>query len=684
MAGARRPLNFRPELHGVRGIALALVVSYHLFANGRVSGGIDIFLTITGFLFTASLLRRITEGEGRLDFGRHFTRIAQRILPPAVLVAVITAIAALLLLPSTRWLQALDEARASILYHENWQLIWSQLSYEAGGVGTSPFQHFWSLSIQGQFHLIWPFVILGAVWWARRAKWSPYRVTAVVVALVFVASFAYANYLTVTQPAISYFHTATRLWQPALGGLVGLILPRIELGQTTRIICGWAGLFLIATAGLFLDGAAHFPGYQSLWPVVGLFLVLAGGYTGSRFAADRIFVWRPVTFIADISYALYLWHWPLFIFFLVLARVERVTAGQAALLLGVSIVLATLTTYGLERPLARVLKMVQRRRHILVGATGVLLLAGGSAFAGSSYLEHAQAASLDTGAIDGLSHPGAAVLAGNASGFETLALPYPPPRAIAADIPKIYGTGCTQTHRDEAGSDEVLTCEHEAENYDPGHDPTIVIVGGSKSGQWNPAFEFLADQHGWKVVTMDKGGCQFAFTADEDPEPMQSHHCQSYNDQALKIITELEPSLVVTIATTARHQHESLPDGFIRAWRALDAADIPVLAIRDTPRFEWDVADCLAQNAYDGRVCGAPRSDVMPANFVDLAAKKQIPENAALLDLTDYVCSSDYCEAVVGNIAVYRDMHHITVSYMETLAPLIEENLKDVFPELFE
>ncbi|MBO0599273.1 acyltransferase, partial [Nesterenkonia sp. E16_7] len=168
-AGVLPERRHRPELHGLRGLAIAGVVLFHLFGAGRVSGGIDIFLAISGFLFTGMLLRE-AGSTGKIDFLRYFVRLAKRILAPAALVIAVTTMAGLILLPLTRHAQLVTEARASLLYFENFELIRSQLSYEAAGAETSPFQHFWSLSVQGQFYLIWPSVALLAVWLARRSR----------------------------------------------------------------------------------------------------------------------------------------------------------------------------------------------------------------------------------------------------------------------------------------------------------------------------------------------------------------------------------------------------------------------------------------------------------------------------------------------------------------------------------
>src|SRR5699024_5261337 len=164
--------RYLPELHGVRGLALLGVVLFHLFGNERISGGIDIFLAVSGLLFTGMLLREAANNNGRIDLFKYLGRRVRRIFIPLAIVAVVTLIAGLLISPVTQHRQLWAEARASFLYFENFELINSQLAYGAAGPETSPFQHIWSLSVQGQFYLVWPFVAILAVLLAKALKTS--------------------------------------------------------------------------------------------------------------------------------------------------------------------------------------------------------------------------------------------------------------------------------------------------------------------------------------------------------------------------------------------------------------------------------------------------------------------------------------------------------------------------------
>lgn len=256
--------RYLPELHGVRGLALLGVVLFHLFGNGRVSGGIDIFLAVSGFLFTGMLLREAAANNGRIDPVKYYGRLVRRILVPAAVVIAATLALGLFISPVTKHAQLWAEARASLLYFENYELINSQLAYGAAGPETSPFQHFWSLSVQGQFYIIWPVMAIVAVIVARRLHTSATRTMGVLIVLAFVVSFIYAIYVGAYNQDAAYLMTTTRAWELAFGGLLALAGGTIRLPRGLRTPAGWIGLALIVTCGFVLDGAQLFPGPWAL------------------------------------------------------------------------------------------------------------------------------------------------------------------------------------------------------------------------------------------------------------------------------------------------------------------------------------------------------------------------------------------------------------------------------------
>src|SRR5699024_974411 len=327
-----------------------------LFGDGRTSGGIDVFLAVAGFLFTGMLLREAASTGGHVNPFKYYGRLVRRILIPAAVVVITTLLIGLVVSPVSQHDQLWAEARASLLYFENIELISSQLAYGAAGPETSPFQHFWSLSVQGQFYIVWPAITIMAVLIAKRLRASAASVMAILIGIVFIASFAYATYVGGYNQDEAYLMTTTRAWQLAFGGLLALAGGTLRLPQKLRGIAGWVGVILIVSCGFILDGAQLFPGPWALWPLVGLTLVLiAAGPTGgnndpkgsaTHFLSNRVLAW-----VGDHAYSLYLWHWPLLIFYMEIRNREAVGIRGALVILAVTTLLAVLTYRYIEMPL---------------------------------------------------------------------------------------------------------------------------------------------------------------------------------------------------------------------------------------------------------------------------------------------------------------------------------------------
>lgn len=259
---------FSYEIHGVRGLALTMVVAFHLFGQGRVSGGVDVFLVISAYLMTSSLIRSVR--AHRLSLVYRYGRTLSRLLPAALTTIVATMLVGLWALPRSRWLGLFAEGQAAALFQENVYLATVGLSYEAAGDGASPFQHFWSLSMQGQFLLLWP--LLALVLMLLLKKLRPDRqlgVFALLTVAVTVWSFTKAMEMVAIDQPVAYYSLASRMWEFGLGALAAF-----EAGFAARLpkiggAAGWMGVALIASSGFVVDGASTFPGPWALWPVGG-------------------------------------------------------------------------------------------------------------------------------------------------------------------------------------------------------------------------------------------------------------------------------------------------------------------------------------------------------------------------------------------------------------------------------
>lgn len=686
--GALPGRRYRPELHGLRGLAIAGVVLFHLFGAGRVSGGIDIFLAISGFLFTAMLLRE-ADSTGRIDFLKYFARLARRILAPAALVIGTTTLLGLMILPMTRHSQLVTEARASLLYFENFELIRSQLSYEAAGPETSPFQHFWSLSVQGQFYLIWPAVALIAVWLSRRTRFSPASSMAGLIGLLMAGSFSFALYLQQHSQAEAYLLTQTRIWELGFGGILALLGARLVLPRPVQTAAGWLGLALIISCGFLLDGAALFPGPWALWPLVGLALVMAsaaraedpsdGMPTAQGLLATGIF-----SRLGDIAYGLYLWHWPLVIFVLELRGDAELSAGDALLVLGASLLLGWFTYRLLEQPLARRRPTDSAGRSRSKGLVPVTLAAGSLVIGGlatTAYVQLTTARDTDGLAMAGVDrqlYPGADIFSANDlganDGARDVAI-YPELGGISLRVPEYARRDdCHQPTGNEPGTGEVLVCEDSAEPADPTQ--TIMLAGGSHAGHWHNAWIMLAERHNWEVLVSTKGGCVFRAN-----DPDQPSLCDDWNDAFPEMLKERSVDLVVTPGTAIPREPgtEQIHDGARARWEQITGTGTDLLLLRGTPRQEENVPDCLAQGD-DALECApdyAKFAESNPLTEIDL------PDDTYTLDLTDHFCPAQQCSAVIGNVLVYRDSHHLTNEYVETMVPHLERNLRESMPQLF-
>jgi peptidoglycan/LPS O-acetylase OafA/YrhL len=643
---------FRPELQGLRAVAVALVVVYHVWFN-RVSGGVDVFFVLSGFLLTGQLARAAERGVG-LDLARRWSRTVVRLVPAVAVVLAGTVVAAALLLPEGRWVQTVREVGAAALFLENWQLAADSVDYAAQNNVASVVQQFWSLSIQGQFFLIWPLLVAAVVAGGPAATVRSRLVTA--LAAVFVLSLGLSALLTAQDQPFAYFHSLTRVWEFALGGLLALTIDAIALRGRARLLAGWAGVLGLLVCGIVFDVGAVFPGVAALWPTLCAALVLAAGSAADPRGADRWLAARPVQYLGDLSFTLYLWHWPVLVLYLVAREREQVGLLGGAGIIALSLALAAATHHGVERPLiARGLGVRAGFRLGAACTAAVLLLA-------VAWQAEAASRSVVTARVGDAQHPGALALR---DGPVDPAPLLPPPVAVYDDWAAV-GWDCTPM---AAFPSDV--CAQPVEG-DPRR--TVVLVGDSHVQQLIPALEPLAAREGWQLVHILRGACPFSTASEVDPGDLD---CVAWNDAAVAEIAALGASAVVTLGSRDVRvgPTERTPPGFVEQWRRLDELGVPVLAVRDNPRFDVGMPDCVAGGDPAG--CGAPREALYPA-APPWTAYDDLPGNVAFLDLADLVCTAEFCPAVVGNVLVYLDDNHLSASYAASLAPLVEADVRAV------
>jgi peptidoglycan/LPS O-acetylase OafA/YrhL len=571
-------------------------------------------------------------------------------------------------------------AISAALYFNNWWSIFHDVSYFARFAPISPLNHLWSLSVEEQFYIVWPLLILVLVWWHGRRGRSLGRTLMAGLALIAIPSLAWSVYLTHAVPGRAYFVTTTRLWELALGAALAIAAARLaRLPRLASMLMGWTGLAAIAAAALMYDGTTPFPGYHALLPTLGAAAVIAAGVAHSSSGAGRLLGIAPMTDIGALSYSLYLWHWPLLV--AATAVFGELSPTLGVLVAGFSVVPAWLSYRVVEYPIHHSRPLAMRpRRTFLVGAlatsTGVV-----AAFVpAAAHPDYEVAADA----------PGATVLGDRPANdpdsipVDRVAALTPDPLTVRDDNPRLYEEGC---HQDQRGSTPLWCTFGDADS-----DFVVALVGDSHAGQWQPALAEVAQAQGWRLDTSTKSSCGlFDVSVTLGGEDRSYASCAEWNDRLTDQLTgSHRPDLVIVsssnnykvvsdgVALSTSESRPYLTDGFRRSWDALRDAGIPVVVIRDTPRLDIDVPECVSANVDKLTTCVSPKAPAVErGGDAEVRAATEV-SGVHVIDLTEAICPGSTCPAVIGDVIVWRDTNHITATYSRSLAPRLGAALADI------
>jgi len=628
---------------------------------------VDVFFVLSAFLVTSTLLRQV-DRSGQVNYFEFWGGLARRLLPASMLVLLTVIVASVAWLPRPLWNETIQQVLASALYLENWQLAFDAVDYLAQGMAASPVQHFWALSIQGQFYLIWPLLIALSVALGARLGVPPRRIIAFAFVAVFACSLAYSVHATRVNQTFTYFNTFARLWELSLGAMLALA-PGVRLGKGTRFAFGWMGLAGIVACGLIFQVSRSFPGYVALWPTGCAVLIVLAGTSGSRLGADRLLSWKPLVYLGGISYALYLWHWPVLIFWRWLTHQAQMGLFSGVCVLGIAIALAAISTRLVENPVRSAGKGFGRRRKLaaFVAACAAPVLVTSVAW-GAYFVEQKE---YDQRAV-AAGHPDYPGALAFEEGFQYAGqsdVPlYPGMLAVQDDLPAVYDEGCHRLDPDRQRANCVYG--------DVKSSRSIALVGGSHSAHWLPALDLLGRELGWRVVVFTKSKCLFSV---ETGKVALDDRCEQWNERTLQILLEDPPDVLVTTSTRGSGTEEHVPPGFLLRWAELESAGIKVIAIRDTPWMKFWVPECLEMKGRDPMGCAQP-TDEMLARPSPVEALSKRPSHVHFVDMSEYFCDETHCPPVVGNVIVYRDDSHITAAYSRTLAPMLLRKISKALP----
>ncbi|MEO3763417.1 acyltransferase family protein [Streptomyces sp. B5E4] len=697
----RRPA-FRPDVEGLRAVALGLVLLYHAgvpwFPGGYV--GVDVFFVVSGFLITGLLLSG-AERHGAVSLLRFYGRRARRLLPAAAVVVLAVCLAAVQWMPPLERRNVAADAVGAALYVTNWQQAGRAVDYSAADAEASPLQHYWSLAVEEQFYLAWPLLVLAVLWTFRKVRGGgtgPARTggdgrpsllgrfglrarLAVALGALAAVSFVHAVRLSAEEGGVAYFSTFTRGWELAVGGLLALVpaaawrraLPAARTGALAAGALAAAGLAAVAYAGLRFDDATRFPGPWGLLPVLGTAAVIAAGCGLAAHPVARLLSVPPLRYAGRISYSWYLWHWPAVVF-VPLALDRELSVRWMLVVVAAAALPAALTHRLVEEPVRRARVLLPTPRALAVGAActaaTVLVAAGSWISAPTIALATAEQAR------------GAAALADEDQPQRTAKALRPLPEKATDDRGKVHDDGCLAGQQETESGD----CAY----GNTGGSDTVVLFGDSHAMQYSPALEKITERRGLRLVTLTKSACTPAQVTVFNNQLQRTYtECDEWRDNALDRIEDERPALIITgtqdVKTvvedgkrlSGKESAKAHQKGYEETMDDLLGTGATVLTLADNPYPPEDIPSCVSGAVRDLEDCAFSEADGYGYEPVSARANAKFDE-VALIDPKPVMCKDGTCPAVIGNVIVYRNGAHITASYMETLTDWLDSQLPRV------
>ena len=668
MQAPKNTAEFRPDIEGLRGIAILLVLLFHAGLPWTPGGfiGVDVFFVISGFLITGKLWRE-SQQPGGLSIAKFYAWRIRRLLPAAlVAVALISLVGLLITAPLDRSELAADGA-ASALSIANMRFIGS-VDYFAPTSSPSPFLHFWSLSVEEQFYLVWPALIVLLTW---RGGSSRRLIAALLIGVV--ASFALSMWLTDASPARAFYLLPTRVWQLGVGGLLALVG---VVGISRRAgALAWAGLAAVAVAGVALTAEMPYPGLAALLPTAGAVALLYGGAAPSGPA--RLLAAAPLRFLGKISYSLYLWHWPLLV--LPIMFLERALTGvEIVASVAAAIGVSWLSWRFVEQPF----RYGDRSRRatswsaIRIGVAGILSVALFTQGLAAALPSSAVAVQL-TPSPSSSPAPSPSGSPVASDGPITLPADLTPTLAAARDDEeRLRGDGCLAFERVTTPPNCVYGVKGSA--------ITIALVGDSHASHWFPAVEAVALERGWRLLTFVKVSCSFTTLVQRNLALKREYReCTTFNEATVARLNQIKPALTIIVnRRTFRPIDGDITSALAGAALGEMVARLPgaTAILVDTPDPGRDVPACLSKHPDDVRACLFTQND---ADNREIGVAERVAaevSGALLIDLTGEICAAWPCSPIDQTVLIYRDEDHMTETFSRSLAAPLGVEIAKLLP----
>ena len=610
-------MSVKPRIHQIqalRALAASLVVLFHAKLSPGGFIGVDIFYVISGYLITGIIIKEIGN-TGKFNYGAFYLRRAKRLLPASLSILALTGIFSWLVLPPTVRADLGKDILAASLYVSNYLFAFWQNDYQNLNATPSPVIHYWSLAVEEQFYIFWP-ILIYSLW-----KIGKRRFVAVGVLATTLCSFLFSLYLTTANPIWAFYSLPTRAWELGTGALLLFVPKTIQIKSKLALtLMVWVGALLLLSSVLIFSERTPFPGYNALLPTLGTAILIAGIASWPPILNDLSKL-RIVQWLGEISYPFYLWHWPLLV--LPSTRFGReLSLTERIFFISLTALAADLTHRFLEKPIAGLSFSSKKIVRSSTFATfACVALAVGILFT-------------DQGNIK-LPNGGAVSI------------------AEVMTKPKVYLDDC---HVDNG---EVLSgdCTY----GDKSSAKTIVLYGDSHAAQWFPALEKLADENGFKLVSLTKSACPAPEVKKVQIGAYKNADCFKWRENSAKRMREIRPAAIIV----SGFQHFDVPDSYVsrqgwwaegqkKAYQNLLGASAKLIYISDTPHPNRDIPNCLAANG--GAECDD--SEISSSSIAGGFIK---------VNPTPWLCTNK-CPAVVNGLVAYRDASHISVAMSRSLS----------------
>ena len=661
----------RPDIQALRAIAVGAVMVFHLWPNRLTGGyvGVDVFFAISGFLITSHLLGEI-DATGRLRPTRFWARRAKRLVPASTTVLLLTAVGVVIWVPKALWRQFLTEIIASTVQAQNWLLAHDSVDYLAANNSPSPTQHFWTLSAEEQFYVALPLLLLLAIVLARVLRVAHRRVILTGLVLTVACSLGYSIWLTATTPGVAYFSTFTRAWEFGAGAL----LAYAGSSRRPHRAVTWLGVAAIVAACVLYDSKTSFPGFAAALPVLGAVLVIWSG-RGSSF--NRFGELPPVALLGRVSYAAYLWHWPLIALLPYVTHRSLGTVDKIEIM-AATVVLAYLSTTVIEDPIRFRPRLLGQRRPLTVAAWSAAAMAiviGFSAAEANGLVIHekqlakvARKVVAEKPSCLGAQAMDPALTPCNNAALAGVLVPDP----AQAKSDQKYRPDCLGMK--SAGVPRVCQV-----GPTKGYSKRLFAAGDSHNNVLLGVYSTIAEHNNWRIDVASHNGCYLTTARNVPSSDGSESECSSWRTGVLTLILKGGYDAVIVthaqpvIPGRGETADQAIVRGLIGAWRNLP--DVPIVAIRDNPWTRPDVLDCVSQHLTTAaQACSVSRAKGLAMFDGQAEALRQV-SRAHLVDVTSLYCTATACPPVIGHVLVYKDRTHLTATYAATLAPYIERQV---------